>query len=197
MDLIRLFTNWGHLVSQDLDVVIYFWMAVVATLLFVLRLAFSMLLGGDGGMDMDMDVDVDSTGVFGYFSVLSILAFFMGAGWMGLGCRIEYQLGKLPTAALSVGTGVGMMLLASLLMVMTRRLHAESHYDVATAVGRTGRGYLTVPAKGAGRGPGQVPVSGRRLVLAATSTGPKLEAFTDVTVISADEDGTLVVEPKT
>ena len=66
------------------DVTVYFVMAMIATLLFVIRLVFALFIGdaGDSG-DFDMDVQhaADLSGdAFQMFSLLSITAFFMGVG---------------------------------------------------------------------------------------------------------------------
>ena len=50
---------------------------------------------------------------FSIFSVGSILAFFMGAGWMGLACRVDWNLNGLVTALVSSGFGFVMMLMAA------------------------------------------------------------------------------------
>ena len=71
----------------------------------------------------------------------------------------------------------------------------EIDYDVETAVGRTARVYLKIPAKGEGHGEVQVTVSGRQKILRAISNGPQLEAFTDVRIVEARGDETMVVEP--
>ena len=76
-----------------------------------------------------------------------------------------------------------------------RRLNREVGYDPSTAVGRTARVYLTIPEKGKGTGQVEVSVSGRKKVLKAISSGPKINAFSDVKVIEVRDDETLVVEP--
>lgn len=57
--------------------------------------------------------------------------------------------------------------------------------------------YLTIPAKGQGQGQVEVTVSGRRKIIRAISSGAEIPAFADVTVVAAQDDESLVVEPKT
>ena len=87
------------------------------------------------------------------------------------------------------------MMLASGLMLLARRLNQTIEYDLATAVGKTARVYLTIPEKGSGRGQVEVDVSGRRKVLDAVSASDTLAQFTSVKVLSVRDDGILVVEP--
>jgi len=193
--------DFKGLLERGYDAAAYGVLAVVATLLFLIRLGLA-LFGGDAGDGGDFDVDVDahaggdSDSTFTLFSMLSILAFFMGAGWMGLAARLDWALGRLPSSLLATGFGLLMMVAASAMMYGVRRLNREVGYDLGTAMGRVGRVYLTVPAKGAGHGQVEISVSGRKKILRAASAGPALEAFRDVRVVAVrEEDETLVVEP--
>ena len=188
--------NWPELVKQGADAVTYFIMAAVGTILFALRLILA-LFGGDGGDFGDGDIDIDTEGSFTLFSLLSVLAFIMGAGWMGLACRIDWGLGRFPSFLISGGFGVGMMVLASGLMYMTRKLNREVQYDVRTAIGRTARAYTKVPAKGKGQGQIEVTVSGRLKVLDAVTNGKEIPAFASVKVVEARDDDVLIVETLT
>lgn len=185
--------DFSELVRLGGDAVTYFVMAAVGTLLFLIRLVFA-LFGGDGG-DFDVDADVGTDASFTLFSLLSVLAFVMGTGWMGLACRIDWGLSRPLSAVVSVGFGVVMMLLASGMMYVTRRLNRDVTYDPKTAIGRTARVYMQIPEKGAGIGKVQVSVSGRLMTMNAVSTSAALAAFADVKVVDVRDDHTLVVEP--
>lgn len=193
MSLWKLLFDWDGLLEQGADAFVYFVMAGVGTLLFLFRLGFAMIGGSEGG---DGDVDFDGgEASFELFSVLSILAFFMGAGWMGLACRLEWGLDRFPSALASSGFGFLMMAGASGLAWGARRLNRDVTYDLQTAVGHTARVYLTIPAKGEGHGQVEVSVSGRRKVLRAASLAGKLEAFADARVVGVRDDDVLLVEP--
>jgi hypothetical protein len=185
--------DWRALIALGYDTAVYLIIALVGTLLFLIRLGFTYV--GGGGGDFEVDGDFDSDASFSFFSVLSILAFFMGAGWMGLACRLDWGLGRLTSSLISAGFGFAMMVAASGLSYMARRLNLTIDYDVRTAIGRTGRVYLTIPEKGKGHGQVEVSVSGRRKVVNAVSAGPRLEAFSDVQIVDARDDDTLVAGP--
>ena len=188
-----IFWNWDELAALGGDAVTYSLMAAVGTLLFLIRLVFAMF-GGDGG-DFDADVDAGTDASFTLFSLLSVMAFIMGTGWMGLACRLDWGFSRPLSVVIAVGFGVAMMLLASGLMFMTRKLNRTVTYDVETAVGRTARVYMSIPGKGHGQGKVQVSISGRLMTVDAVSNGPPLEAFADVRVVATRDDQTLVVSP--
>ena len=193
--MLELFLDWDAAFRYGTDVVVYLVMAIIGTTFFVLRLAFALFVGGDGDFDTGVDADMASDHAFGVFSLLSVLAFFMGAGWMGLTCRVDWDMGSLASAASSAGFGFGMMMLASGLMMLARRLNQTIEYDLETAVGKIARVYIAIPPKGDGRGQVEVDVSGRRKVLEAVSEGDKLAEFSSVKILSVRDDGILVVEP--
>ena len=186
--------NWDDALRYGMDVLIYLIMALVGTTFFVIRLAIALFFGGDGDMDGDL-ADTGGDGAFNMFSILSILAFFMGAGWMGLTCRIDWDLNSMVSAAAATGFGFVLMMMASGLMAFARKLNRTVDYDPATAVGRTANVYMSIPAKGEGKGKIQVSVSGRLKTMDAASTGPRLPEFSSVRVVSLRDDGTFIVEP--
>ncbi len=193
MEIFDLILDWPALVQRGYDSVAYLVMAAVGTLLFLIRLGFAMFAGDAGDFETDVDFDTDAS--FTMFSLLSILAFFMGAGWMGLACRLDWGLGRLASALIATGFGFTLLVAASLMTAGMRRLNRHIDYDLNTAIGKTGRVYLTVPAKGKGHGQIEITVSGRKKILRAMSSEGKIEAFADVTVLEARDDETLVVEP--
>ena len=184
--------NFSELAKFGTDVVTYAAMALIGTLLFLIRLVAG-LFGGDAG-DFDTDFDAATDASFTLFSLLSIMAFVMGTGWMGLACRIDFEMGRAPSFFLAAGFGIVMMGLASGLMHLTRKLNRHIEIDPSTAVGATARVYMQLPAKGEGKGQVQVSISGRLKTVDAISSGEAIEAFADVRVTEARDDGILVVE---
>ena len=196
--MLDLLFDWQSAFSMGTDVAVYLIMALTGTTFFVLRLLLALFFGADTDFDTGHDFDAGSDSSFGFFSLLSILAFFMGSGWMGLICRVDWDMGGLASAAAAAafgfGFGFGMMMLASGLMFTARKLNRTIEYDLNTAVGRTARVYMTIPKQGGGRGQVEVDVSGRRKVLEAISTREKLDQFSSVRVVKVRDDQTLVVE---
>ncbi len=194
--------NWQDLTDFDKfsDITVYFIMGATATILFLLRLGLMMVGIGDADVDVDVDLSHDGgvgegTG-FSMFSMFAVLSFFMGAGWMGLTCRTEWGLGSTASAMAAGGFGLAMNLLASFGLYQMRKLNASGHYDVKSCVGRNGKAYMTIPAKGQGAGQVEVSVSGRRKILKAFSEAGEIEAFTEVTVMQANDDESIVVRPR-
>ena len=179
-----------------MDVLAYLIMALVGTVFFLLRLLLALFFGGDADVDGDLGDVGHGDSAFSFFSLLSILAFFMGAGWMGLTCRIDWELSSIVSAGISTGFGLVLMLMASGLMAFARSLNQTAEYDLSTAVGHTASVYMSIPARGEGRGQIKVNVSGRLKMVDAISNGPAITEFKSVKVLSVRDDGTYVVEPE-
>ena len=185
--------DWQDLRIQfGLDAVVYAGLALLGTVVFLLRLVMTLVLGMG---ETDFDVEDMGHGGFPLISILSITAFFMGSGWMGLIARVEWGVAPVTASLLAAGFGGLCMLLAASLMFAGRRLTQDVTYDHKTAVGRTGQCYMSIPAKGEGGGQVRVSVSGRSMIVNATSTGPAIDAFADIKVVDTRDDGTLLVEP--
>ncbi|HTE06785.1 MAG TPA: hypothetical protein VK824_11350 [Planctomycetota bacterium] len=193
------------------DATIYLGMAASSTLLFLLRLVLSMIGGDAGGAhggDFGMHVDSpagadhgadhhgDSTSAFKLFSLLSLLGFFMGAGWMGLACRLDWELGSGASLAAALGFGCVCMLLTAVLARSMRSLNSEPQLDLRLCIGTAGQVYLPIPPRGAGRGQVRVNVDGRSRIVPAGSAGPAIAAFQSVKVLAVDSDDSIVVEPQ-
>lgn len=182
--------------SFGVDVVAYLIMALVGTVFFLLRLLMALFFGGDGDADGDLADMGDGDSAFSMFSILSILAFFMGAGWMGLTCRIDWGLSSVTAAMAATGFGLVLMLMASGLMAFARSLNQVVEYDLKTAVGHIASVYMSIPKRGEGRGKIKVTVSGRMKMMDAISSGPAIQEFKSVKVLSVRDDGTFIVEPE-
>jgi hypothetical protein len=188
--------NWQEAFRFGFDVVAYLVMALIGTVFFVLRLLIALFFGDGGDVDGDLADVGGGDGAFSLFSLLSILAFFMGAGWMGLTCRVDWGLGSMVSAAAATGFGMVLMLMASGLMAFARSLNQSVEYDLETAVGHTASVYMSIPERGEGRGQIKVTVSGRMKMMDAISNGPPIPEFRSVKVLEVRDDGTFVVEPE-
>jgi membrane protein implicated in regulation of membrane protease activity len=186
---------------------VYWYIAIGATALFVVKMLMTLVGGAfdaDADFDADaLDVDLDgadvdhgSTSAFAFFSVQSILAFLMGFGWMALTAEDSWQLGPVMTFVSGGVFGILLMFLNVYLMFMIRKLNARGNVDLNSCVGRTGRVYLRIPARGDGAGQVEVEVSGRRKVVRALSTGPAIDSFTEVRVVDVKDNREIIVQPE-
>jgi hypothetical protein len=195
-------------IQASTDQLVYFVLGAAATTLFLIRIGLMMAgigdadHGGDFGTDIPGDSDfghghadhTTSSHTFQVFSLLSILAFFMGAGWAGLAARLSWDWSPGASAGAAVVFGVTCMFLAAWLIRSMRRLEAAPVMDLRACIGSVAQVYLNIPARGQGQGQVRVNVQGRSRIVAASSAAGALAAFTSVKVLSVQPDNSLVVE---
>ncbi len=178
------------------DAGIYFVLAIASTLVYLVKLGLGFVGGADGidiGVD-DVDGAMDSTEAFSLFSVLSVLAFLMGVGWMGLVTRMTWGMGTILSGLLATGFGAALLVGTSGMMYGIRRMAHTPRYLARSALGRTAKVYLTIPPKARGQGQIEVTVSGRRRIMAAVTSGEEIPAFTAVRIVDVRKGDVFVVE---
>ena len=182
--------------TVGIDAAVYLVLAVGGTSIYLLKLALGLFVGG-ADVDFeagDIDAGMDSAGAFSLFSTLSVLAFFMGAGWMGLACRITWGMGVALSAGAATAFGAALLLASAWMMYGVGKMSHLPRYELKSAVGRTGRVYLTIPAKGQGQGQIEITVSGRRKIMAAVSRSDAIPAFESARIVGVKQGEVFIVE---
>ncbi len=172
---------------------IYFYIAIFATVLFVLKLFIFSVFGGDSEVHSDFTSETDADISFNFLSIQSILAFLMGFGWMGYTCI--HQLGietHLKTFLISFCIGVIFMFLNAFLMFLVRKLEKNVKADKNTALNRMGKAYTSFAPNSMGQV--EIEISGKLTVEnAMNATDDQINSFDPVRVIKV-VDGLLYIE---
>jgi hypothetical protein len=197
---------------------LFFLSASVSTLLFLGSFVL-LLLGGDHGQldgsasahlgDASAGTDLghgaaghgsadahhlDSATSFKIFTLQSILAFFMGFGWLGLACRLEWHLGYFLSTSISALFGASLLLFTAFLMSQVYRLSAVRSRDLYQTLGDHAKVYLTIPEHGKGKV--QAVVDGTLRTLDAVSKSGRIEQFKEVEIVGVEDQSTLIVREK-
>lgn len=182
---------------------VYFVMATVGTGLFIIKMVLLLFAGDDAsGIDSSDTGDLsDAAGhtdggeAFTLISIQSILAFFMGTGWIGLAARQEWMWDKWKSLGAAAAFGFAMMFFSSWLTMKIKSLNSKgSTYNIKNAVGKTGRSYTRIPAPGEGMGQVEITVSDKQEILQAMSKTEAIDAFQAVRVVEVDDSGNLIIE---
>lgn len=174
----------------------YFLMAVIGSTLYIIKMLLLLLAGdgSDGDLSDTGDIDHPDGGeAFAIISVQSILAFFMGTGWIGLACEREYNYENPKAILIATGFGLLMMALSAFLTFRIKKLNSRVQHNPREAVGKIGKAYSTIPAKGKGIGRIEIALNGKQQIVPALSNGEKISAFDSVKVEQVDDSGNLIV----
>ena len=173
---------------------------IPATLVLVVQ-TILLLFGIGDGSDADMDIDPDGfdisdagDGGLVLFSIRGIVAMFCVAGWAGV-VFVDLGLAPIPAVLLAILCGVAALFGIAYLMKAVLKLQSNGNIQIGGAVGKTGEGYIPIPAKGQGRGKINLTLQDRFIeVDAITRAEEPLKTGETVRVVSTDEAGLVVVE---
>lgn len=178
------FLNVGFLTT------FYFWVAVIMTAFYVVKLIIFSLFGMDDGDGDLIGTDVDDG--FNFISLQSVIAFLMGFGWAGYGALEFHLSGKLSILIAFVG-GLLLMALTVYLMYLMKKLNSTPKYDLTTLVEKTGTSYIRFDAKGLGKI--QIEFNGRLETLEAwNDTDKEIQSFKKIKVTKVEDDKIFVCE---
>lgn len=129
---------------------------------------------GDVDADIDGDVDADADGDsdvdHSMFSINSILAFFMGLGWIGVIGYRSTSFAPWAIFSIALGNGIFAFLLMAFLLKKMKGLESSGTLDLNNTIGQVGTVYLSIPADGKGMGQIQIEVQERLTTLDAKSS---------------------------
>ena len=166
----------------------YYYAGLFATILFIIKLIIFSVAGGDSEVVGDFNTETDSDVSFNFFSIQSILAFFMGFGWMGYAGLKQLQIqSQIENLVISLVVGFIFMLVSSTLMFMAKKLEKNVRKDKNSALDKVGKAYTNFPPKGTGQI--EIDINGQLTVVSATNTSDEsINSFDSVVVTSVKED---------
>jgi len=165
----------------------YFVIAIIGTVVFLIKLSF-MFVGGDSNIDGDFDnadIDFDHDTSFTFLSTQSILAFLMGAGWIGLAASTEWNFDKIHSIIASAIAGLVAMFMMAFLMMQVKKLNKTTKVNVENCVGTTGKAYTKFAPNGSGQV--QIDLNGKlQTIDAINDTDEEIPSFSQIIVTSVD-----------
>ena len=171
--------------------------AVPFTLIFVLQLIFSLIVGDtdhDASGNIDSAIDSDQGMPFQFFTLKNMTAFFTILGWSGIAC-VNAGLGNVLIVLISVLCGLIMMVIMSSIFYFMSKLVETGNLDIKNAINKTGSVYIPIPASRKGQGKIQVKVqSALRELDAITDETENIKTGTIVIVTEVIDNNILVVK---
>ena len=176
---------------------IYWAMAVISTLAFIVIFGMS-LFGGDTDGDSDTDTDhgdhgESDTGSY-FLSLKSLIGFCVAASWIGI-VTINNGLPIWVTILSSLVAGLVMSIVIVLMLSFFARMQYSGTLATSDTVGAKGEVYLSIPPMKSGKGKVQINVqSAVRTYDAITESETELKQFDKIIVKAVDNQNLLIVE---
>lgn len=139
-----------------------FWaIALLFTLLFVVQTVLSFAMG-DGDVatgDADAAIGHDEGIGYGFFTIKNFIAFFTIFGWTGL-ALIRGNISKGVTIGVALLAGLAVVAIMVLLFRSMSRLKEDGTRNISNAINKIGETYLFIPAQRAGFGKVHIKIQG-------------------------------------
>ena len=173
--------------SSETIWMIYYYLAIFATILFVIKLIIFSIFGGDSEVSADFTSEVETDISFNFISIQSVLAFLMGFGWMGYAALKQFDLSQLFSFLSAFGIGFIFMFFTAYLMFMIKKLEKNIKKDKITALEKIGKAYSSIEPLSEGQI--EIEINGQLTITKATNnTNEKINAFEPIKVIKVEND---------
>lgn len=174
---------------------LFFWTGVVSTVLFVIKLSVFLITGGLSELTADFASITETDTSFNFFTVESLLSFFMGFGWVGL---TFYKVWEMPIA-LSVFAGIAFGILFACLyaylLINVKKLDESPKVKNNDYIGAQGKAYTNLAPHCEGQA--ELTINGKLSVIKVfNDTDEEISAFTPVKVVNAQDNKIFIEKSK-
>jgi amino acid transporter len=173
---------------------IYWGIALIASLIFVIMMILTFMGGDNDGFDTDAEIESDTGIGFQFITFKNLVGFFTIFGWSGIAC-MDSDLSKPVTVVISFICGLIMMTIMAAMFFYMRKLNDSGTLDFKNAIGSVGEVYLTIGANRSSIGKVHVKIQGAlRELEALTDSEINLKSSSVIKVKDVTENGILIVE---
>ena len=191
--MIGTFLDWFS--NLEPGIKIYWAIAIVSSIVFLIQTIVSLI--GIGDFETDLDVGggdgMDSSGFSDLLSMRNAINFLLGLGWSGV-CFYDRISNGFILALVSIIFGLAFVAIFIYVFKKMMKLESNGAFDINTAMGKTCDVYLRIPADRAGTGKVQISFSGSVQELDAVTDGEMIPSGSKVTVVEILNNKILRVE---
>lgn len=173
---------------------IYWGIALIGSLIFVITIITTFIGGDSGDLDTDSEIDGDTGIGFQFITFKNLVGFFTLFGWSGIAC-LDAGYSKPTTITVSIICGLIMMAIMAAMFFYMRKLNHSGTLNFKNAIGNVGEVYLTIGAKRSSIGKAHVRIQGAlRELEALTDSETDLKSGAVIKVKDVTDNGILIVE---
>ena len=161
---------------------IFFWVGVVSTVFFILKLGIYLLVGGFSELTLDFNTIGETDTSFDFLSVEAILSFLMGFGWVGFLAFKMWKFSLILSILVGVVFGILLAVFYTFLMFSIKKLDKSPKLTEEDYLVAKGKAYTNIPAGGEGQAELEI---NRKLnvVHVFNNSNEEISAFTQVKVV--------------
>ena len=175
---------------------VFFWIAIVASVLLIVQIIMLIVSFGGGDLDADGDLDsfdgdADTDGGLSIFTLKGLTAFFALGGWCGFAAANNIPNIWAPIL-IFLGSGLVALLAVGFAMRGVAKLQCSGNLDTEKLTGKTATVYVSVPASRSGRGKITLTAQGKYMEIDAVTDGEKIFVDEQVEIVSYTDDFAVV-----
>jgi hypothetical protein len=165
---------------------VYFYCAVIGGGLLVLQVMMLLLGGGDSDFDADGSPDMDASDVHAssvlfQLSLKTVVAFVTFFGLAGM-ASLQAEASSSTALLVALGAGLIAFLMVGYIMNLMMSLQSKGNLVLESAIGRSAKVDLRIPANHSGAGKIIVVVGGRVKTQKAVTSGETIPTGTEVII---------------
>ena len=190
-------TDWWT--SLDLFMKILWCIAIASSLIFIIETVLTFI-GADVEMDMDTDFDIADGGFEGdpsmnLYTFRNLVNFLLGMSWTAILLN-EQMKSKALLMLIAFAVGAAIVFAVMMMFKGLSKMQQSGNINVfESAVGCSGKVYLTIPGERKGSGKVQININNSvREYDALTDSEDDLKTGTSITVTEVLDASTLLVE---
>jgi membrane protein implicated in regulation of membrane protease activity len=190
-------TEWWT--SLDLFMKILWCIAIASSLIFIIETVLTFI-GADVEMDMDTDFDIADGGFEGdpsmnLYTFRNLVNFLLGMSWTAILLN-EQMKSKALLMLIAFAVGAAIVFAVMMMFIGLSKMQQSGNINVfESAVGCSGKVYLTVPGERKGQGKVQININNSvREYDALTDSEDDLKTGTSIKVTEVLDASTLLVE---
>ena len=171
---------------------------LTATLVFIIQSILTFIGADvDGATDFDVDpsdMGGDLDGGINLYTFRNFVNFILGFGWTAILLKDSVQ-SKAVLIIISALVGIALVAIVMYLFKLLASMQQSGNIDVnESAVGCTGKVYLTIPGERSGEGKVQITIANAVREYIALTDGDTIKTGTPIKVVEVINDSTLLVE---
>jgi hypothetical protein len=174
---------------------IFWYLAIPSSLIFLIQTIMTFVgVDATDGLEADFESNFEGTqGPFQIFSFRNLIHFLLGFGWTGISFYSIIE-NKTLLIVLAFLVGAGFVGLFFIIIGQIIKLAEDNTFKISDTLGKTGQVYLTIPEKRSGFGKVQISTKGSFKELKAITESETIPSGTLVIIKSINSDNILVVE---
>ena len=177
---------------------VFFWIAIVASVLLIVQIVMLIVSFGGGDLDadgdFDMDGDTDTDGGLSIFTLKGLTAFFALGGWCGFASATALPGNTWAPILISVATGLVALLGVGFALRGIAKLQCSGNLETEKLIGKVATVYVSIPANRAGRGKITLTAQGKYMEIDAVTDGDRLATDEEVVIASYSDDFAVVTK---